>query len=113
MDVTSRIVATEEGTPFRLPAAFLGDGEGMFAGLFRIDLPGAGGSEVFRDPRLGGITTGSVWVTGGISLMGLTGRLADAVSSTERWGRGRDRDIGALGDGAGGSSESSSLEDDG
>lgn len=106
-------MATEEGTSFRLPDAFFDGEERVFAGLFRMDFPGAGVSEVFRDPRLDGITTGSVWVTDGISLMGLAGCFVDGVSSTQRWDRDRDRDLdlGALGDEAGKSS--SSLDDDG
>lgn len=76
-----------------------------------MGLPGAVVREGFRETRLGGITTGSVWVTEGISLMGLAGRLGVGASSTRRRGRDRDRDLGALGDGAGRSS--SSLDDDG
>jgi hypothetical protein len=99
--VTWRIVAT-----FWLIAPFF-EGRGLFAGLFRTSLPGAV-VVVFRDSRPDGIRTGSVWAAGGISLMGLVGRLGGGASSTRR--RGRGRDLGALGDGAGRSS--SSLDDD-
>lgn len=80
-----------------------------------MGFPGARASEaVFQDPRFDGITTGSVWVTEGVSLMGLAGRFVDGALSTQGWDRDRDRDrdrdLGALGDEAG--SSSSSIGDD-
>jgi hypothetical protein len=101
MEVTSRIVETEAGIPF-----FDNDGWVM-AGFLRVALLGVVVKlAVLRDARLGGMTTGSVWVTEGavLSLMGPLGRWSCGVSSTRRqfWDRG----LGALGAGANMSSSS-------